>query len=227
MKRPLPKPWTHFDLLETFRSAKGCALCELEFRDVRHYLDYLLYENVNDGGVRSGLVRSRGYCHRHAHLLLTFQDGLGTAILYEDQVKLLLEFLETVPGLSGKPPSKKTETAWNRHESCPACRMQDQSRDRLIAALLNGLPEPQMRNALEAGPGLCVPHLLLVLDGTTDKETKHHLTELHRKKYSDLLADLKEHIRKHDYLAGKEGFGKEHDAWIRAVNMMVGMKEVF
>jgi hypothetical protein len=56
-------------------------MCELEAAATRRYLDSLLYESVNDPGVRENLIRSQGYCLRHAHLLLGFKDGLGTAIL--------------------------------------------------------------------------------------------------------------------------------------------------
>ena len=60
-----PGPQKHmgyFDclLLEALQKAKLCALCELEARSTRRYLDNLLYENVNDLGVRGALAWSRG-----------------------------------------------------------------------------------------------------------------------------------------------------------------------
>ena len=75
-------------VVDALEKARGCALCELETLAAHRYLDSMLYENVNNVKVRSDLVRSKGYCPRHAHLLLTFEDGLGTAIVYQDQVKI-------------------------------------------------------------------------------------------------------------------------------------------
>ncbi len=76
------KHTAYFDMVDSFRKALGCALCEMEVRATRAYLENVLYECVNDHGVRRDLVQAKGYCRRHAHLLLAFGDGLGTAILY-------------------------------------------------------------------------------------------------------------------------------------------------
>jgi hypothetical protein len=81
MKRKPEEHLPYFTVLEAFQKAKGRAMCELEADAARRYLDSLLYESVNDPGVRENLIRSKGYCLRHAHLLLGFKDGLGTAIL--------------------------------------------------------------------------------------------------------------------------------------------------
>jgi len=70
-------------------------MCEAEQRDSHQYLDTLLYENVNDGNLRAHLIKSGGFCGRHARMLLQFGDGLGTAILYMDQIKAVLKFIET------------------------------------------------------------------------------------------------------------------------------------
>ena len=66
MKRTPEKHLLYFTVLEAFQKAKGCALCELEAEATRRYLDSLLYESVNDPGVRENLVRAKGYCRRHA-----------------------------------------------------------------------------------------------------------------------------------------------------------------
>ena len=47
MKKAPQKRMGYFDVLEALQKAKVCALCELEARSMRRYLDNLLYENVN------------------------------------------------------------------------------------------------------------------------------------------------------------------------------------
>ncbi len=227
MKPTHKKHIPYYTVLEALRKAKGCAMCELEAAAVHRHLDSLLYESVNDPGVRENLIRSKGYCLRHAHLLLGFQNGLGTAILYQDQVRLFLDFLASLQGLSAKVRKKNASAAWGRHDACPACRLQVEGRQSHTEVLLEGLADAEMRGAFEAGPGLCVPHFLFALDKTPDAGRRQGLIQAQEKRFKEMLADLEEFCRKHDYRFRKEGFGKEGDSWIRAVRMLTGSRDVF
>jgi len=226
MKHKPEKHLPYFTVLEAFQKAKGCAMCELETDATRRYLDSLLYESVNDPGVRENLIRSKGYCLRHAHLLLGFGDGLGTAILYQDQVCLFLRFLADLKGAKPKLV-KKSPAAWHRHEACPACRLQIEGREYHADVLLEGLDGDEMRAAFEASPGLCVPHFLLALQRSHDPQRQQYLVQVEKKRFKELQGELEEFCRKHDYRFRKEGFGKEGDSWIRVVKMMTGSREVF
>ena len=227
MKKGPQKHMGYFDVLEAFQKARVCALCELEDRDMRRYLDNLLYENVNDVGVRGDLARSRGYCRRHAHLLLEFADGLGTAILYQDQVRFFLEFLNAQAGLPAKLYRKNLPECWNREALCRACAVQSQCRQGYIGTLLEWLADPELRKAFDDGPGLCVPHLLLVLRQVRGAAERDRLVKVHVSKFAALARELAEFIRKQDYRFRGESSGPEKNSWQRAVCMMVGMKDVF
>jgi len=227
MKGAPHRHMSYFTVLETLQKTGACALCELEARDMRRYMDHLLYENVNDAGVRGDLAYSRGYCRRHAHVLLEFADGLGTAILYLDQVKLFLDALKSIDSLSAKLRRKNLPQSWNQEALCPACVIQVQGRHGYMCTLLDWLGAPEVRKAFDAGPGLCVPHLLLALRQARDTPSREYLIAAHVGKYADLADRLAEFIRKQDYRFHGEPWGAEKDAWQRAINMMVGMKDVF
>ncbi len=217
----------YFDVLEAFQKAKVCALCELEDRDMLRYLDNLLYENVNDVGVRADLARSRGYCHRHAHLLLEFADGLGTAILYRDQVLQMMDFLKGQQGLPTKLYRRTLPKAWSHDAACPACAIQAQGRRRNVRTLLEWLGDPEMRAVFDASPGLCVPHMLMVLQQVPSAAKRDHLLKVQQSKFEILARELAEFTRKQDYRFCDEPVGAEKNSWQRAVHMMVGMKDVF
>jgi hypothetical protein len=51
------------------------------------------------------------------------------------------------------------------------------------------------------------------------------LLTIHREKLENLSAELGEFIRKSEYQTVKEGFGKEGDAWLRAVSMIAGSRK--
>jgi len=224
MARPREKHLDFFALQEAFQKAKNCAVCELEVRDLRRYFEVLLYESVNDVGVRARLVKSRGYCRRHAHLLLEQGDGQGTALIIQDQVRLLLEHLAATGkgragiGRKGQPRS------WNVAAGCPACQHQVQRSATLLQTLAEWLDDPGLRAAIEQSPGLCAPHLLTALD-CAPATGRAWLLAVHREKYAQLAAELAEFIRKHDYRFRHEGYGPEGDSWIRAVIMMSGDRE--
>jgi len=227
MKKAPQKHMGYFDVLEALQKAKVCALCELEAHGMRRHLDNLLYENVNDVGVRGDLARSRGYCRRHAHMLLEFADGLGTAILYRAQVKMFLEFLKGLNSLPAKLRRKTPPKSWNQEALCPACVIQSHGRHGYMSTLLEWIGDPKLRKAFDDSPGLCVPHLLLALRQARDASLREYLTTAHIGKYLVLANELAEFIRKQDYRFRDEPWGAEKDSWRRAVNMMVGMKDVF
>jgi len=226
MTRRREKHLAYHRLLEALGTARSCPLCELEAHDVHRYLEGLLYESVNDVAVRAELVRSRGYCARHAHQLAAFADGLGTAILYGDQVRVFLEFLGGSGELLGGR-RRLAQSTWNDPARCPACAFQWECRKGYVATLLAWLTDEPLRAALAQSPGLCAPHLLAALREVREIDHRRDLIALHREKYSALAADLAEFVRKTDHRYRDEPVGREADSWRRAVNMMAGHPDLF
>lgn len=216
----------YFRVLEALEQATGCPLCELERAAVRQYLDNVLYEFVNDPGVRASLAKSKGYCHRHAHILASLHKGSGVAILYEDQLAAYVESLsESERRVSNR--RWKPDKEWTNHDACPACQIQLQQRKHAIGVLCDGLAEPAMREAYERCPGLCAPHLIHVLEHAHSPEQRQYLLAIQRRQVEALLAEIREFIRKQDYRFSDEGFGREGDSWRRAIHRLVGEVEVF
>ncbi|MCD6404220.1 MAG: hypothetical protein J7M19_00155 [Planctomycetes bacterium] len=211
-----------FVVLEALQESDGCALCQLEAQAVHQYLDTLLYENVTNAGVRRKLVRSRGFCHRHACEVLAFSKGLGTGLIYQDQLRVFLRFLG---GIDRRPEGLFPASApgrWGRHAECPACRIQEESRRRYVRVLARSLGEAEMTKAFEDSAGLCVPHFLLVWQAARGVKLRQRIREAQQAKMSGLLKELEEFCRKQDYRFKDEPFGAEANSWIRAVRMMVG-----
>lgn len=211
---------SYFNVLEALTSAAGCPLCFLEAKAVGSCLESVLYESVNDPSIRAALARSKGYCRSHAKTLLDARDGFGIAILYQDVVQDFRNALGAL-GKGGKIARSRSKV-WMDHAGCPACRVQHEARARYAATLLGGLSQDEMRSAFEGCRGLCVPHLVFILDGMAGQGTRTYLVEIHRVKYAALLHELEEFCRKHNYRHKDERMGKEGDSWERAVRMMVG-----
>jgi hypothetical protein len=83
-----------------------------------------------------------------------------------------------------------------------------------------------MRNAFDKSPGLCVPHFLSALRTKAEQSVQQYLVKTERQKCRQLLHDLSEFCRKHDYRFSHEGLASEGSSWIRAVAMMVGREGI-
>jgi len=221
-KAIVSKDILYFSLFDAIRGSEGCPFCALETRAVHRYIRHLLNENVNDLGVRAGLARSKGYCPRHAQTLLSFKDGLGTAILYKDQVTLFLRFLDRLRKAVAPPFRKRLAPDWSAHAPCPACGIEAETAADCAHTFSISLRDTAMRKAYDACPGLCVRHFLLMFEKTRDRQSREYLLRLQERNLQDLVRELEEFCRKHDYRFAGEPYEKERNSWLRAVRIMTG-----
>jgi len=210
MKKDLT--WVH--LIDSFNE-EGCPLCFLTKSSVTRYLDSFLYENVNDAGIRRELHRSGGFCNAHAWQLTDFAVGrLGIAIVYQD--------------LISRAAKELTRSLLKEDKSlCPACRVAQESEKRYTKAFADSLDDEGFFKEYTASAGLCLSHFARVLGKITDSTMTERLTEVQRGKLSSLGVQLEEFIRKHDYRFSREPYGPERDSWRRAIEKLVGKREVF
>jgi hypothetical protein len=230
-----------YNLLEACR-AEGCPICRLEQQSVERYLDHQFYENVNSPKWRDRLRASHGFCREHAWLGVNRRlgDALGYSIIYRDILNSILTHMNSGDGPAqpsrGRKPLlrqipeaarnmiEKTLTALTPRKHCPVCEHRDETTRTLLSVLLEELKTPEMTHALGASEGLCLPHLRLGLENVKDASVGETLLSLHRSKLESLREELAEFIRKNDYQLIKEGFGREGDAWLRAIGIVVGRR---
>ena len=231
---------TAHSLLEACRKP-GCPVCRLEQRSVERYLDNQFYENVNKPAFRDGLRASLGFCNEHAWLAVDQRlgDALGFTIIYRDVINGILGRLEEqVPSRASRRWAVLLERmpiqvrslmermlyALTPQKRCPACQYREEVTHNMISVLLSELKAAEMVNALQAPDGLCLTHLRLAVEHVKDVSACEMLVAIHREKLENLKTELTEFIRKSDYRFMAEGFGKEGDAWLRAIGMMVGSR---
>jgi len=215
----------------------------VEQQSVRRYLDNQFYESVNTTEWRDWLRASLGFCHEHAWFAVNQRlgDALGFSIIYRDIVNSILNQLSE----EGSPASTSSrwtallrqipEQARNMIEKmlyaltprkrCPVCEHRDEVTRTTISVLVEELEKQEMTEALQASHGLCFPHLRLAFEHVRDVSVSEKLLTIHREKLESLRAELGEFIRKNDYQLIEAGFGREGDAWLRAVSTVVGNRK--
>ena len=212
----------------------GCPICRLEQQGVERYLDSQFYENVNSPTWRERLRASPGFCHEHAWLSVNkhLGDALGFSIIYHDVVNNLLRSLDkdANPGAPRRGTSlrdqiKRVVAILTPRKRCPVCEHREEIRRNILSALVEELPATEMRDALQASDGLCLPHWKQALGYVNEGSVYEILLTIQRTKLENLKGELAEFIRKNEYQAIKEGFGSEGDSWLRTIAIIAGSRK--
>ena len=203
-------------------------------------MDGLIYERVNDAGVRQAVRRSRGFCERHAWDLIRHGAALGVAIMMRDVVR---ELLSTTRSAQFKRPS--TWSVTRLHEAvdtkqpraataglvaalgpqgpCPACKHEAEIDHALASSFVENLHGPEgLLEAYRRSDGFCLPHVRQVLARIGDERTYDAILEVQLAHWSQLEAELGELVRKSDYRFADEEVGDEGTSWLRAIASLAG-----
>jgi hypothetical protein len=223
----MQKDMQYFDLLEAC-AEPGCPVCRLSLKLVRHYIDTILYEYVNDPGVRDEIRRSRGYCNAHAWWMVEVHGaGLGIAIIQGDIVQTVIELTETLSnGRNARQSAQELLQRLQPKAECPVCAHRRAMEDITLNMLLQHISDEKLATALAGSAGLCLPHFSRALELVENAETLKQLIALQRLTLTELRDELAEFIRKNDYRFRDEGFGKEGDSWRRAIGIVSGERGV-
>jgi hypothetical protein len=225
----------------------GCALCRLKTDAARWFLDGLLWECVNDPGMRRDIRQARGFCHEHAWDLVHNGASLGVAIIMRDVLQTVLAATESDQlvahptwrwrlqriaqsvlrrrgGTSAAPVSTAGLVARLEPEAkCRACiaaeTMEGIYLDTLVANLLG---EDGLLALYRSSEGLCLPHFRRALSRMDDEAACESLVQAQRAIWERMVAHLSEIIRKNDYRFRDEPSGEEVGGALRAIAALSG-----
>ena len=210
----------------------GCPVCRLVERDTGRYLDNLLWENVNDPGLRREIRRALGFCREHTRMLISRPGAsLGLALIARDVWEEIQRAMETAPAFRPQDRRARLPVApaaglldrLTPQGECPACVHARALEDLYLDILLEKLVgEGGLLAAYGASDGLCLPHFRRALARARDGAAGAALVGAQRAIGQRQLAELDEFIRKNDYRFRDEPWGRERDAWRRALGALVG-----
>jgi hypothetical protein len=215
------KHTTYLNLLEALK--EGCPLCFLVRKTTQRLMADFLYESVNDPGIREDIKASQGFCNRHAWQLQKFGDGLGQAIIYSDLMNAVSkELKERDESVAIKELVKSISHRTTKKRICIFCRQEKDTEERYVSVFWESFDDLEFSLHYKNSFGLCLPHLAVALKKCKSKKFSNELVNIESQKLSNLIGELKEFMRKHDYRFSQEKFGKEGNSWIRAVEKSTG-----
>lgn len=228
---PLPKRDLTYAILVAALEEGGCFLCNVRLRATLGMLKPILTEFTNDPGVRGEIRKSRGFCAHHTWLMydIARSDPLigdtPVAILYRD---LLHQGLEDLRGAAdGGPRPRRTRGRWAVDPGagstrCACCQQEDSREADYSRLFLKLLELPGFQGEFEASDALCIRHALRVMKAAESREARDLILRHQLKRLEELDRDLAELLRKRDYRFHGEPWGREADAWVRALEVQAG-----
>ena len=225
----------YYDDLQEALEQEHCALCRLLVKHTDRYIDGMLYEMVNDPPSREVLIASRGFCHRHAWMMVRNGAALGTTIIMDSVVRKLINLAddEVGEGLSAsgldhlrnalkiprKDATDSLETALSPETPCPVCINEQRVEKDIAQTLLNHMAgDHSLADTFAESAGLCLPHFKYVLNIAPPGAALENLVTTQKKIWERLQAELAEFIRKNDHRFTHEEIGEEGTAWKRALS---------
>lgn len=148
--------------------ASGCPVCGSLERATDGYLASLLWENVNDVGVRQRLDQTRGLCPTHVRVLVAVDrrrsgGTLGSGILLGAMLRIRRAELAAANGRGRRRALERSR----RSADCIACAEASVTLRTTVGSLARLASEPRWVDALGTAD-LCLDHLLMLLGALAD-----------------------------------------------------------
>lgn len=182
-----------------------------------------------------------------------WHDGLGIGIIYEDLARRVHNILSASlarsswarlqrrtrwrrwleeRGRAGRwlarwlpagVPAQPLLSRLSPSGPCRACELVGESVETHLSWLVRQMADREFRERYAASDGLCLPHLRRALEIAEDEEAVRCLVEVAATKLDDLVTNLKEYVRKHDWNNRAEPkYAWEQASWLRAVAFFAG-----
>ena len=245
----------HINFFELQKASEkpGCPLCRIVSDRADRYIDNMLFEHISDRGFRALHRAAGGFCPYHSRNLVSFRDGLAVAILSRDILEdRIASFEHRKPWkhkayYRGHSKGEYIKRQHHKHkERCPICVERDRIEEEYLSFLAaaediasgktrnspgeNSSEVRELRSAIEASDGLCIPHYarLLITPEREPRKVPQWIREFHEKKYRDLLRRINDFIefsaygRQEEFAALSE---KDQLVWKEAATVLRGSTE--
>ena len=145
MEKHLP----YFSFIESIKK-DTCPICNLVNKNIDKYIEDLLYEKINDIGIRKKFKENSGFCNYHAHLFLKYNDGIAISLLNKDIL------IDKINSINKKPPLIKK---LKKKTNCQICELKKEYENHYLSIFSEFWNDEVLKNSFISNSFLCIPHL--------------------------------------------------------------------
>jgi hypothetical protein len=109
---------------------------------------------------------------------------------------------------------------------CPACAHRAELTDVYVETLLDHMVDPEFIAKVRAATPLCLSHYRQTIEKGAPPDVFQTLREIQVAHWERLIRELGEFVRKHDHRFRHEQINQEGTAWIRAIDAIVGTRDL-
>lgn len=239
----------YFRLLEAC-DRPGCPVCAYLDDVSRRQITTLFDEHVTDVTTRQHLRASWGLCSWHAWQALDARaTATGVAIVYEDLLRVCHERLAHrgiaaegprhsgragrlrawLRAIFGKAPPRFMRGAVAAYRDRPRCALCADLRlteAHCLDALIHFADDPQFSKAYERSAGLCLPHLVAVMERGSCARSLQTIVQRTLAKWQDLRSDLEKFVTKHEYRSSSPFSDVERRSTHLALELLAGRRNI-
>ena len=230
---------------EAFDSGDECPFCYLERQAERSAIRYTLGPGASymEPDVRAVTDRE-GFCGAHLQKMYDYGNALGSALMMQTYLNILLEELDGQMRCYEQPPKRsffrrKTDSAgsdglveWmeKREDSCYICGKVEYNMKRYYATFFTLVKEAEFREKVAQSKGFCMRHFRGLLE-LAPEELPNGQREwfyetvfaLMRENMARVKGDLDWFIEKFDYRNASADWRNSRDAVSRTMQKLRGI----
>jgi hypothetical protein len=216
-------------IIEAF-SSEGCPLCAMLRRDEFDSLCQwvgLSEERAKDSAQRKQLLTADGFCNYHFWRFQQMSTHYGSAGIAIQLIEKLLGILRThkqkcfADVIRYKGGHSKIQLNDNNAE-CPLCCELCEKERVYLKELLAILKQNEYRSRYEKSCGLCIPHLMKVIDYIEDVLLLKYLFETEIDQLEKVKTDAASFVSKRYPPLRWEQTDNEKSSWFRAIEKIIG-----
>ena len=199
-----------------------CEVCARVFKELMEFLRHYQYELSTRPEVQKRHAENGGFCALHTWHYEQISSPHGVCASYPALLTRLAEILRGVAQREATV-SQLDEAIPRPH--CPACEVRWRAEDSAVEALIARRAKAGSLDRMPLSP-LCLPHLRLVLERTTDGELSRHLLEGEADLLERTAEDMQRYAMRHDALRRALTSAEDRNSYLQGLQMLVGHKAV-
>jgi hypothetical protein len=204
-----------------------CPICLAQSKAIFDFFSSWQYDLTMKEEARAAFASLHGFCHTHTW---QFQHLANAQGISEGYLLLLNDVGQKLRHWSGGEmivEENALDMLLATVRSCPACQLIRTVEDSQMSAFLEQIQKPGALKVYASASGLCIPHLISVLERLEQPEIRKVLINHQVERIEDLSDDLHSYLLKRSAVHRELINDDEAAAWKNTLFMLEGDPTVF